>query len=80
VRVRDGARGQLFLCYTHDMSPRSLPETSLPQEVRVNVPLLGREARVVVTFAAPVKPTPLEGSPTPKGDKLIADLVIENRR
>lgn len=63
------------------MSTKHLPGVSLPQELRVKVPLLEREARVVVTPAAPgVKPKPLEDAPALRGDKLMAELVTEDRR
>jgi hypothetical protein len=63
------------------MSTQHLPEASTPQELRVNVPLLDREARVVVTPAASgVKPKPLKDAPALRGNKLLAELVVEDRR
>lgn len=60
---------------THDVS------RSVAREVWVKAPLLGREARVVVTPSATgVKPEPLKNAPTLQGDKLMAELVTEARR
>jgi hypothetical protein len=52
-----------------------------PNEARVRVPLLNHEARIIITPGTPgAKPKPLKDAPTLRGDKLMAELVIEARR